>query len=309
DPTSQTLTLGFNLVKDLNHATIAALEQARTEGGPFTSLVDLVKRVAPSLEQLTILIRVGALRFTGAAKHVLLWEAHFLLAAEAQGGSGTARAGSSPAHVAELLAGRRALPARTGAGTGELFAPPKPRTYVLPPLDAAPLTDAFDEWELLGFPLCSPFLLLTEDAKAVVRSGVLARDLPDRIGEVVTVVGHLVTVKETATAKGERMCFGCFVDLEGAWLDTVHFPSVARDFPFRGRGVYAVRGTVSESFGCLNVDAQRMERLATLPDPRYAENGVMPSGIDSGLSSRRRQPPKSAKAAGFQGAVSPVRPR
>ena len=306
DPTSQTLTLGFNLVKDLNHATIAALEQARAEGGPFASLIDLVERVAPSLEQLTILIRVGALRFTGAAKHVLLWEAHFLLAAEAQGGSGTARAGSSPAHVAELLTGRRALPAHTGAGTGELFAPPKPRTYVLPPLDAAPLTDAFDEWELLGFPLCSPFLLLTEDAKAVVRSGVLARDLRDRIGEVVTVVGHLVTVKETATAKGDRMCFGCFVDLEGAWLDTVHFPGVARDFPFRGRGVYAVRGTVSESFGCVGVDAQRMERLATLPDPRYAEDGVMPAGIDSGLSSRRRQPPKSASAPGFRGAVSPV---
>ena len=145
-----------------------------------------------------------------------------------------------------------------------------------------------------------------EAAKAIVRSGVLARDLTDRIGDVVTVVGHLVTVKETATAKGERMCFGCFVDLEGAWLDTVHFPGVARDFPFRGRGVYAVRGTVSESFGCLNVDAQRMERLATLPDPRYAENGVMPAGIDSGLSSRRRQPPKSASAPGFRGAVSPV---
>jgi len=313
DPHSRTLTLGFNLVKDLNDATVAALDRARAEGGPFTSLVDLVERVAPSLEQLTILIRVGALRFTGATKHVLLWEAHFLLAAEAQGGSSTARTAStaaraasrSPAHVAELLAGRRALPARSGAGTGELFPPPKPRTYVLPPLDAAPLADAFDEWELLGFPLCSPFLLLTEEAKAVVRSGVLARDLPDRIGDVVTVVGHLVTVKETATAKGERMCFGCFVDLEGAWLDTVHFPGVARDFPFRGRGVYAVRGTVSESFGCVNVDAQRMERLATLPDPRYAENGVLPAGIESGISGRRRQPPKSASAPGFRGTVAP----
>ena len=295
---AQTLTLGFNLVKDLNETTVAALERARADGGPFTSLVDLVERIAPSLEQLTILIRVGALRFTGAIKHVLLWEAHFLLAAEAIGKANTA-------HMTDLLARKRALPARSGAGTGELFPPPKPRTYVLPPLDAAPLTDAFDEWELLGFPLCSPFLLLTEEAKAVVRSGVLARDLPDHIGEVVTVVGHLVTVKETATAKGERMCFGCFVDLEGAWLDTVHFPGVARDFPFRGRGVYAVRGTVSESFGCLNVDAQRMERLATLPDPRYAENGIMPAGIDSGLSSRRRQPPKSASAPGFRGTVAP----
>ena len=101
------------------------------------------------------------------------------------------------------------------------------------------------------------------------------------------------------------MCFGCFVDLEGAWLDTVHFPGVAREFPFRGRGVYAVRGTVSESFGCLNVDAQRMERLATLPDPRYAENGVMPSGIDSGLSSRRRQPPKGAAKRPTLGIVKP----
>ena len=27
DPTSQTLTLGFNLVKDLNHATVASLER------------------------------------------------------------------------------------------------------------------------------------------------------------------------------------------------------------------------------------------------------------------------------------------
>ncbi|MGB1347929.1 MAG: hypothetical protein ACPG8R_03380, partial [Flavobacteriales bacterium] len=171
-------------------------------------------------------------------------------------------------------------------------APPKPRTYVLPPLDTAPLADAFDEWELLGFPLCSPFLLLTEEAKAVVRSGVLARDLPEHIGDVVTVVGHLVTVKETATAKGERMCFGCFVDLEGAWLDTVHFPGVARDFPFRGKGVYAVRGTVSESFGCLNIDAQHMQRLDTLPDPRYADQGVLPAGVDSGITTRRRQPPK-----------------
>ena len=59
DPHAQTLTLGFNLVKDLNDATIEAMERARAEGGPFTSLVDVVERVAPSLEQLTILIRVG----------------------------------------------------------------------------------------------------------------------------------------------------------------------------------------------------------------------------------------------------------
>jgi DNA polymerase-3 subunit alpha len=168
-------------------------------------------------------------------------------------------------------------------------------------LDSAPLSDAFDEWELLGFPLSSPFLLLSEKAKAVVRSGVLVRDLESRRGDIVTVVGHLVTVKETSTAKGERMCFGCFVDLEGAWLDTVHFPTVAKDFPFRGRGVYAIRGKVRESYGCLHVDAIRMERLATLPDPRYAENGKVPSNVQSGIVQKRRQPPKTAQPPGWKG--------
>ena len=193
---------------------------------------------------------------------------------------------------------RRALPARTGAGTGELFAPPKPRTYVLPPLDA-PLTDAFDEWELLGFPLFT-FLLLTEDAKAVVRSGVLAAT-SERIGEVVTVVSHLVTVEETATAKGERMSSGA--------LSTSRAPGSTPCASRRRARLPVPRPGVRRAWHrlrivwVLNVDAQRMERLAP-PDPRYAENGVMPAGIDSGLSSRR-QPPKSASAPGFRGTVAP----
>ena len=39
----------------------------------------------------------------------------------------------------------------------------------------------------------------------------------------------------------------------------------------RGRGVYAVRGTVSEEFGCISVEAQWMEKLPVIQDPRYAE--------------------------------------
>ena len=94
-----------------------------------------------------------------------------------------------------------------------------------------------------------------------------ARALPEHIGREVTIAGYLVTVKETGTVKGDRMLFGCFVDREGQWIDTVHFPPVAKAYPFRGRGVYQMRGTVQEDFGCLNVEVKSMEKLNSSPTP------------------------------------------
>ena len=67
------------------------------------------------------------------------------------------------------------------------------------------------------------------------------------------------------------MFFGTFLDENGAWLDTVHFPKIAKQFPFRGPGVYEVRGVVTEDFGCYAVDAEFMEKSRVMEDPRYAE--------------------------------------
>ena len=47
--------------------------------GAFSDLAELVQRLAPPLEQLAILIRIGAFRFTGKNKKELLWQAHLLL--------------------------------------------------------------------------------------------------------------------------------------------------------------------------------------------------------------------------------------
>ncbi|MBK9413909.1 MAG: hypothetical protein IPN61_10935 [Bacteroidetes bacterium] len=47
------------------------------------------------------------------------------------------------------------------------------KTYTLPALDQKPLDDAFDEIELLGFALRSPFELLKEEMKV----NTLASDL------------------------------------------------------------------------------------------------------------------------------------
>jgi len=46
----------------------------------FPGFVILSKECRFSLEQLRILIRAGAFRFTGKGKKELLWDAHFLLA-------------------------------------------------------------------------------------------------------------------------------------------------------------------------------------------------------------------------------------
>jgi len=90
----------------------------------------------------------------------------------------------------------------------------------------------------------------------------------------VDVVGYLVTVKETQTARRERMAFGCFIDAQGQWLDTVHFPPALKQYGFRGKGIYRIRGPVREEFDCLHVEAKFMEKLDYIPDPRYSEDGM-----------------------------------
>jgi DNA polymerase-3 subunit alpha len=145
---------------------------------------------------------------------------------------------------------------------------PEPRThYDLPTLESSQLENAFDQIELLGFPLVDPFSLLEEEPQ----SRLLARDLPRLLGQKVKIYGYMVTRKETSTVRGERMTFGNFVDCRGEFIDTVHFPQVSKQFPFRGRGVYSIEGKVSEEFDCFSIEVERMEKVKLVPDARYVE--------------------------------------
>jgi DNA polymerase III alpha subunit len=148
-----------------------------------------------------------------------------------------------------------------------LFQPPT-KSYALPRLDHQKVEDAFDEMEYLGFPLCHPFDLLREEVQDDIR----LCHLHEHVGERVTVYGYLVTAKNTKTVKGDRMSFGNFVDRDGAFLDTVHFPDVAARYPFRGKGVYAVTGKVTEEFNFQIIEVECMERLPYVDDIRYAED-------------------------------------
>jgi DNA polymerase-3 subunit alpha len=235
--TGTTIWLGLAFVKDVESDTIRRIAEARHLKGRFRNLYDFVKRTGAPLPQVLTLIRIGAFRFTGKSKKELLWEAHFLMS------------GTKP----------KVVPA-------ELFEM-EPQDYQLPRLDALPYEDAFDEIELLGFPLCGPYALL----KNPEVEGLSVSELPDHVGKIVTATGYLVNTKHTKTSKGDRMYFGTFLDREGMFLDTVHFPPVAKQYPFRGQGIYKLNGKVAEEFGFYSIEVEEMERLSYIDDPRFTD--------------------------------------
>ena len=119
--------------------------------------------------------------------------------------------------------------------------------------------------ELLGFTLNNLFDLLEEAPE----SKLLAKDLSKHLGHTVTISGEIVHVKNTNTSSGNRMQFGCFYDADGEFFDTTHFPPVAAQYPFKGKGVYEITGEVTDEFGFCSIEVSSMKRLPFIPDPRY----------------------------------------
>jgi DNA polymerase-3 subunit alpha len=228
--------LGFNLVQNLESQAIDSLVEERFNNGDYAGLEDFVSRTDVALEQLVILIRLDAFRFTGVDKKQLLWDVHMLLGRE------------MPAPVSQ-----------------QLFATPL-KHFELPMLVHQKIEDAFDEMELLGFPVTmTSFDMLKTDFRGEVR----ARDLVHHIGQTVRMVANLVTVKYVTTVRRELMHFGTFLDDQGDFFDTVHFPSSLAAYPFKGKGVYLILGRVVEEFGFPSLEVQKLARLEMMPDPRY----------------------------------------
>lgn len=237
-----TIYLGFVLLHGLDETVGVTIGRERQEGGPFSNLTDFIDRVPIGIEQLSLLIRIGAFRFTGVAKQTLLWEAHHMLKGHKQS--------AVPAAVPSLFKGTVSS-----------------HDYKVPLLEQSALERAFDEIELLGFPLADPFILADEP----MDQGTTAVEMPEKLGHFVISYGYLVTVKDTKTQKGDRMNFATFVDQNGDFLDSVHFPNIAAQFPFRGKGLYKVQGRVVEEFGFYSIEASALYKLAVIPDPRYED--------------------------------------
>ena len=229
--------LGFIHVRDMESATIGRVLSERERGGEYESMEELVSRTGLHREQLILLIRIGALRMTGMTKAGMLWRAH-------------------------MLTSRKP----TGSRSMQLFGAQQ-RSYELPDLEQHPLEDAYDEIELLGFPVSmSHFDML----KTSFHGETLACNLMDHLGSKVRMVGRLVTIKYVKTVKGEIMNFAAFLDPHGEFFDTVHFPASLKEHPFRGYGIYLILGRVVEEFGFPSLEVEKMAKLPLKPDPRDA---------------------------------------
>lgn len=227
--------LGFIHITGLEARLAGLVEEIRHAQGDFTDLDNFVIRVRPGLEQIILLIRAGAFRFTGRKKAVLLWEAHMMI--------------------------NKGSPEKTRP----LFTPPV-RKFVLPDLEQNILDDAYDEIELLGFPVSLTWFDMLETS---FRGELTARDMIHFKGRKVRMVGHLVTVKHIKTVKKELMAFACFIDSEGNYFDTTHFPQSLKSCPFKGSGSYLILGRVAEEFGHASLEVEKMARLPVRPDKRY----------------------------------------
>ncbi|WP_293297003.1 DNA polymerase III subunit alpha [Allomuricauda sp.] len=238
--------LGMMYLRDLESRVMERILKERMLHGSFSSLEDFLDRVFISMEQLSILIRIDAFRFTGINKHELLWKAHLMLSKN----------------------DRLEHP--------KLF-PPRHQKFQMPQLNTTTLETAFEQWELLGFCLCSPFELLEEPPKNTNGQ----KDLERYLNKYIDIYGYLVTVKNTSTHHGKRMHFATLVDQHGEVFDTVLFPPVAAKYYFRGKGIYRFYGKVVEEFGFLSIEVIKMKKENYVQDPRYADMRMSKKLFDS----------------------------
>ena len=233
-----TIYLGFVHIQSFESAVAHTIVEERQRHGPFQSLENFVERVELGREQLDILIRIGAFRWTGQTKCELMWHKYAV-------------------HNPQV---------KEPAGQPLLFDSSQHVNYTLPSLEESPYDQAYDEIELLGFPLCSPFDLLEQRPSKKI---VLTKDLNSLVGCRVSMLGYYVTRKPVTTANGKLMSFGTWLDEEGKYFDTTHFPPVLEKYPFQGKGLYLIHGKVTDDFDFASLEAESMEKLPYRKDGRY----------------------------------------
>ncbi len=210
--------------------------QQRKEHGPYRHLPDFVDRLPITADQLEILIRINAFRFTQKSKCELMWEKNAVF-----------------------------TPRKDWEASGTLFGREE-ENYQLPQLKEGKHDQAFDEIELLGFPLCSPFELLKDQQNI---PPIRVEELAQYRYKKISILGYYVCKKNVRTINDKIMAFGTWLDEQGQFFDTTHFPPCLEKYPFRGKAIYKITGVVASEFGFCSIEVESMEMLPLVGDGRY----------------------------------------
>jgi DNA-directed DNA polymerase III PolC len=230
--------LGFMNLHGLDGHLLQNIIDEREKNGLYFSIEDFINRNQIGIEGIQILIFIGAFRFTGKSKNELILQARLLLV-------------NFKPENRELLLLQEPI-----------------KDYKLPELVRSPFEDAFDEIELLTFPVsCSPFDLL----QTKYRGDVVAKELLNHHKRLVRMVAYLISRKHVPTKAGD-MFFGTWIDSEGDYFDTAHFANSLAKYPFQGGGCYLLEGIVEIDFHFPTITISKMARLPFIPDPRYTNS-------------------------------------
>jgi len=219
---------GFIHIKGLQAELAERILEERKSNGPYLQLQNFIERTNCGLEQLNTLVSIGAFRFTGKSKKTLLWEANFL----------------QKKNQPEL----HAVPV--------LFED-APLQFNMPELLDNRLDDLYDEMEILGFTMSNPFDMVDDDPLKYV----LSKDMASHLGKTITVLAYFIARKHVTTKNHDQMFFGTFVDCNLDWIDTVHFPDSAKNFPLHNTGFYKITGKVTDDFGVYSLEVSRMYKV------------------------------------------------
>ena len=251
--------LGFQHLLGINTAVALNIVSERENNGNYQSLDDFINRIPIGLENIKILIFIGAFKFTNKTKNQLLILASLRY--------------NSPIPPTDLL----------------LLKEPT-KEFVLPKLDRDPLEDVFDEIELLSFPVSyTPFELL----QTKFRGDVMAKQMIHHHKKQVRLLAYLISRKQVPTKRG-TMYFGTWIDVEGTYFDTTHFPDNLLQYPFEGGGCYLLLGTVEVDYHFPTITISKMARMPFVPDPRYSDakdhQFTTQKSLKEDVSSTQRKP-------------------
>jgi DNA-directed DNA polymerase III PolC len=220
--------IGFIHIKGLQDKLIDKLLEERKTNGEYLHLQNFIERTGVGLEQLNTLIRIGAFRFTGKSKKTLLWEANFL----------QKKVTVEAPEVQQLFH-------------------EEPLKFQLPELIDQPIDDLYDQMEIMGFTIGNPFAMADADPADFTP----ANKMNEYINKTITTLTYFIARKHVTTKNDDQMFFGTFVDSELEWIDTVHFPDVAKKYPLHTSGFYKIKGKVVADFGVVSLEVHHMERV------------------------------------------------